>query len=475
MSNNHLNHSLKMRHILMIAIGSAIGTGLFFGAGESIKLAGPSILLAYLIGGMIMYIVIRALGEMTVAEPNVGSFSFYAYKYIGNYAGFMSGWNYWFNYIIVCMLELTATGMFLDYWMPGIPHWLTALIILLVFGTINLLQVKFFGEFEFWFAGIKVITILALIIFGVYVIFFDKSNHASSFSNINNLWKYGGFFANGLQGFLFSFVIVVFSFGGTELVGIAAGESSNPKKVVPMAINGIIFRIIIFYVATLAIIMCLYPWNKIGSDVSPFVDVFQKIGIVRAANIMNLVAITAALSSFNSGIYGTARMIYNLGKQNNAPFFLTRLNKNGVPQNATLLSLLVIFITVILNYLYPTKIFNILLAVATIAAIINWVFILITHIAFRRESSGKYTSCRNTPTSPSHVVNNSNQEQKMDKIRYKLPFYPLTSIIAIVFFIIILIVMSQMDNMHLAIYIAPIWLVILSIGFLLKHIKRNAS
>ena len=155
--------------------------------------------------------------------------------------------------------------MFFDYWLHGIPHWAIALIILLMFGTVNLLQVKFFGEFEFWFAGIKVITIVALIIFGIYVIICDKENQTSSLTNISNLWEYGGFFANGIKGFLFSFVIVVFSFGGTELVGIIAGESNNPKKIVPLAINGIIIRIIIFYISTLAIIMCLYPWNKIGS------------------------------------------------------------------------------------------------------------------------------------------------------------------------------------------------------------------
>ncbi len=444
MTKAHLEHVLKTRHILMIALGSAIGTGLFFGAGESIKLAGPSILLSYIIGGIVMYIVIRALGEMTVNEPNVGSFSYYAYKYIGNYAGFMSGWNYWFNYIIVSMLELTATGMFLDFWLPNLPHWVTALVLLLIFGTINLVQVKFFGEFEFWFAGVKVVTIIALIVIGIYIIFFNKSTHSSSLSNINNLWMYGGFFANGIKGFLFSFVIVVFSFGGTELVGIAAGESKNPEKVVPMAINGIIIRIILFYVATLTIIMCLYPWNKISGNTSPFVDVFQKIGIYKAAAIMNLVAITAALSSFNSGIYGTARMLYNLGKQKNAPAFLTKLNKNNIPQNATYVSLAVIFLTVILNYLFSSKIFFILLAIATIAAMINWIFILITHMAFRCKA-------------------------QLSSNRYQLLFYPASTIISIVFFIIVVITMSQMDNMRLAIYIAPIWLIFLTISYWIKN------
>ena len=359
MLKNKLKHGLTSRHILMIALGSAIGTGFFFGSGGSIKLAGPAILLSYSIGGIMMYIIVRALGEMAVAEPSSGSFSYYAYKYIGNYAGFVSGWNYWFNYIIVCMLELTATGIFMDYWFPQSVHWIITLVVIVLFTGINLLNVRMFGEFEFWFAGIKVVTVICLVLFGVYILGFGN-NHQQSVSNVSNLWQNGGFFANGLQGFLFSFVVVVFSFGGTELVGITAAEAENPRKTIPMAINGIIVRILLFYIATLAIIMCLYPWNKIDSHISPFVDVFQQIGIAKAASLMNLVAITAALSSLNSGIYGTARMVYNLGLQGNAPQAMTKVSAKGSPTNAIIFSIICIGLTVFLNYLYPKQIFNIL-------------------------------------------------------------------------------------------------------------------
>lgn len=446
--NQHLSHTLKLRHIIMIAIGSAIGTGLFFGAAKSITLTGPSILLAYLIGGIIMYVVIRALGEMTVHEPNVGSLSHYAYKYFGNYAGFIAGWNYWFNYIIVCMLELTATTMFLDYWFHA-PHWLSALIALIIFATINLCNVKLFGEFEFWFAGVKVTVIIVLIALSIFLL---SSGYHHQSSNLQNLWMLpGGFFAHGLKGFLLSFVVVIFSFGGTELVCITAGEAENPKKNIPIAINGIILRILLFYILTLAIIMCLYPWEQINPNLSPFVDVFNKIGIPRASNIMNLVAITAALSSLNSGIYGTARMLYNLSKQGNAPKMFATLSKNSSPKNAIKFSILCIFITIILNYLYPTQVFMLLLSVATIAAIINWLIILITQIKFRKS------------------VN-------LDKIHYKLPFYPLSSIIAIIFFVIVMVIMTQMESMHLAIEVLPVWLILLSIGYLIlhkKHFKRE--
>jgi len=447
-----LAHGFKTRHILMIALGSAIGTGLFFGSSASIKLAGPAILLAYLLGGLMMYIVVRALGEMAVFEPNVGSFSYYAYKYLGNYAGFIAGWNYWFNYIIVAMIELSASAIFLDYWLPHLPHYLSALLLLVIFGGINLLQVRFFGEFEFWFTTIKVVTIIALIIFGAYLIFFDDTIKQNSVSNISNLWHYGGFFATGMSGFIFSLVIVVFSFGGTELVGITAAEAQNPQRIVPLAINGIIFRIIVFYLATLAIIMCLYPWQKMSTNISPFVDVFNKIGIPKAANLMNLVAISAALSSFNSCIYGTSRMLYNLGKQQNAPHTMTKLTKNNIPINATYLSLTVIFIAVILNYFYPQQIFGILLAIASSAAIINWLMILITHIKFKQFLQ--------------HNRLNSS---------YRQILYPLTSLIAIIFFIVVIVAMSQMADMRLAIYITPLWLVILSLAYFVRRGRATRS
>ncbi len=439
MENQHLKHSLSTRHILMIALGSAIGTGFFFGTGASIKLTGPAILLSYAIGGILMYIIVRALGEMAVSEPSSGSFSYYAYKYIGNYAGFISGWNYWFNYIIVCMLELTATSIFLDYWFPHTIHWLITLGVMGLFMLINLLHVRWFGEFEFWFAGIKVSTVIILILFGLYILLLNPAGHSAS---LRNLWQYGGFFAHGLSGFLFSFVVVVFSFGGSELVGITAGETANPGRSIPLAINGTILRIMLFYIATLGIVICLYPWNKINTNFSPFVDVFQQMGIPRAASLMNLVAISAALSSLNSGIYGTGRMLYNLSQQGNAPSFLGKVNHKGVPVSAVMFSMLCIAISVLLNYLFPKQIFSVLLAIATLAAIINWLTILVTHSFFRRKFQG------NRP--------------------YQLCYYPLSSIIAIFFLLLVASIMYFMPEMHLAIVIAPLWIILLSLGYLFK-------
>ena len=245
-SNHHASddNKLKNRHLQMIALGGVIGTGLFFGAAKSIASTGPSIILAYIIGGILMYVIMRALGEMTVYEPNTGSFSEYAHKYINNYAGFIAGWNAWFEYTIVCMVDLSALGFFLDYWHLGIPHWIICLIVLIIFTIINLMSIRFFGEFEFYFAGIKIVAIVMMLLFSAYLIF--------SKTQINpNLHEYlvlSNFFASGTMGFLFSLVIVLFSFGGTEFVSIAAADTQNPKKTIPQAINGVIIRIILFYI-----------------------------------------------------------------------------------------------------------------------------------------------------------------------------------------------------------------------------------
>ncbi len=434
------------RHILMISLGSAIGTGIFLGSGQSLLLTGPSILLAYIIGGFIMYIIMRALGEMVYQEPNAGSFSYYAYKYIGKYAGFISGWNYWFNYIIVSMIELTVSAMLLDYWYPHIPHYLTALIILIIFGFINLYNTRIFAEFEFWFAGIKIITIIFMLIIAGYIIFYIPEIKLLAKNNISNICRQNNFFTNGLNGFILSFVTVIFSFGGTELIGTMANESKNPQKIIPIAINGIIIRILFFYILTLGVIILLYPFNDINPNISPFVYVFNKINLKNTAEFMNIVAITAAISSFNTSIYGTSRMLSNLANQQNAPKIAAIINKNNVPFIAIGISIIAILFVVLLNYFYPKKLFIYLLALASGAAIINWIFILLTHAIFKIKT-------------------------KDIKKKYQLPLFPITSIIVILFFIILLTYMILDENMRLSIIIIPIWLIILSLCYIIKNIK----
>lgn len=294
-----LRKSLKNRHIQLIALGGAIGTGLFYGSSESIALAGPSILLAYLVGGFAIFMIVRALSEMSVEDPKAGAFSYYATRYWSKRAGFISGWNYWFNYILVSMVELSVVGKFVNYWFPAIPTWVSAAVFLVIICAANLLGVSKFGEFEFWFAIIKIVAVIAMIVGGLAVIIFvlpTASGIKASFANWFTLE--GGFFPNGLMeqtkdgtwtGLLMALVVVMFSFGGTELIGITAGETEDPRRTIPRATNDIIWRILVFYIGALGVIMAVIPWNTIGGDdvPSPFVQIFDSVGIHAAAGIIN--------------------------------------------------------------------------------------------------------------------------------------------------------------------------------------------
>ncbi len=438
----------KSTHFKMIFLSTLIliGTGLFFGSAKSIHLTGPSIILSYIIGGIVMYIIMRALGEMCVHTPSSGSFSQYAHKYINNYAGFIAGWNAWFEYTVVCMVELTAVTFFLDYWFHGIPHWLICLVILIIFSAINLISVKFFGEFEFWFTGIKIVTIILMLLFSAYLIFFTHNINPDLDLYLNPHL----FFANGYHAFLISLVIVVFSFGGTEFISIAAGEAINPEKNIPRAINGVIIRIILFYVLTMCAIICLYPYQKLATNISPFVDVFHKIGINSAAQIMNLIAITAALSAFNSCLYSSSRMLYNLAINQNAHKKFTKTSANGVPYLAVLATGIAILLAVVVNFLFPEKAIMYLLTIATCSILITWTVILVSQFRFRQFHIGK-----------------------KDKIHFKLPLFPYSNIFAIVMLFIIMLVMTTMDDMRLSVFITPIWILLLSILYLIRTKKKT--
>ena len=450
MNKDKLKHQLKNRHIQMIALGGVIGTGLFFGAAKSIQLTGPSIILSYILGGIVIYIIMRALGEMTVHLPSSGSFSDYANRYISNYAGFITGWTAWFEYTVVCMVELTAVTFFLDYWLPGvIPHWLVCLVLLLIFTGIQLISVRVFGEFEFWFAGIKIVAIVLMLFLSAYLVTFNPHIHASTMSNLISYKSSSVFFAGGMKGFLFSLVIVIFSFGGTEFVSIAAGEAENPSKSIPKAISGVIARIIVFYVLTIFAILCLYPFHKLNANVSPFVDVFKEIGINQAATVMNAVAITAALSAFNSLLYAGSRMLFSLSKQGSAPAYLSHTNRNNIPHRAVLATSLCIVIGVAVNYIFPEKAIMYLLVIATCAILVCWFMVLLTQIYFRKRVP-------------------------LEKITYKLILYPFSTILGMAALVFVMLVMLWMDDMRMSVIITPIWLFALSLIYVFK-IKKNQA
>jgi len=439
-----MKRGLKNRHIQMIALGGAIGTGLFYGSAQTIQLVGPGITLSYVIGGIVIFMIMRMLGEMAVEEPVSGSFSYYAYKYWGEFPGFLSGWNYWFNYIIVSMAELTAVGIYINYWWPDIPHWVSALVFLVLITLINLIEVKMYGELEFWFAIVKVVAIVGMIILGTLMIFtgIGVGGRAIGFEN---LWIHGGFMPNGVWGLLLSLVIVMFSFGGIELIGITAGEADNPKKSIAQAINQVMWRILIFYVGALTVMMIIYPWNKIGLDGSPFVQIFSKMGIPAAATILNIVVLTAALSVYNSGIYSNARMLYGLAQQGNAPKVFAKLNTRGVPVVGVLASSACTLVAVVLNYLVPGKVFMYLIAVAVLAAIISWIVIIIANLKFRAAKGADVA-----------------------KLDFKVPWHPYSNYVCLAFMIMIVGLMLQIDDMKLSVYIMPLWLVILWTAFKLK-------
>lgn len=447
-NENGMQRGLKNRHIQMIALGGAIGTGLFYGSASTIQLAGPAITISYLIGGLVIFFIMRMLGEMSVEEPVSGSFSHFANKYWGEFPGFLSGWNYWFNYIVVSMAELTAVGIYVNFWFPDVPHWVTALVCLVLITLLNLISVGAFGEFEFWFAIVKVAAIIGMIVFGLILIFFGFGGEATGFSN---LWKHGGFIPNGMVGLLFSLVPVMFSFGGIELIGITAGEADNPKKSIPKAINQVMWRILIFYVGALSVMMVIYPWNEVGLDGSPFVQIFSGIGIPAAATLLNVVVLTAALSVYNSGIYSNGRMLYSLAQQGNAPKAFGKLNKRGIPVVGILTSSAVTLVAVLLNFVLPGEVFTFLMAVAIIAGIINWTMIIITNYKFRKAKIA---------------------EGSAESIHFKTPLYPISNYICAAFLALIVVLMAFTEGMKLAVLVLPIWLGILFISFKIKKAKE---
>ncbi|RKG34558.1 amino acid permease [Acinetobacter tianfuensis] len=443
----NLKKGLSNRHIQLIALGGSIGTGLFLGISQTIKLAGPSVILGYAIAGLIAFLMMRQLGEMIVEEPVSGSFSHFAYKYWGKFAGFMSGWNYWVLNILVCMAELSAIGLYIHYWWPEIPTWISALGFFIFINVINLLNVKLFGEMEFWLAIIKVIAIIAMIAFGSYLL---ASGNAAATSSLSNLWELGGFFPNGAMGLVMAMAMIMFAFGGIELVGIAAAETENPKKTLPKAINQIVYRVLLFYILSLVIILSLYPWNQMAQGGSPFVMIFDALGSQTAATVLNFVVLTAAVSVYNSTNYCTSRMLLGLAEQGNAPKLFSKINARGIPVNAVMASAFFTMICVLINYLFPEKAFSLLMMLVVAAIVINWVVISYTHIKFKK-----------------HML------QTQTATLFPSIAYPFSNYLCIVFMCGILWIMSQSD-MRIAVWMIPCWISILTAAYLFKQ-KKAAS
>jgi L-asparagine transporter-like permease len=472
-----LRKSLKNRHIQLIALGGAIGTGLFYGSSESIALAGPSILLAYLVGGFAIFMIVRALSEMSVEDPKAGAFSYYATHYWSKRAGFISGWNYWFNYILVSMVELAVVGSFVNYWFPAIPAWVSAAVFLVLITAANLLGVSKFGEFEFWFAIIKIVAVIAMIIGGLAVIIFALPTASGIRASFANWFTAGGFFPHGLMGhtesgswtgLLMALVVVMFSFGGTELIGITAGETENPRTTIPRATNAIIWRILVFYIGALGVIMAVVPWNTIDGESSPFVQIFDSVGIHAAAGILNFVCLTAVMSVYNSGLYANSRMLYSLAKQGNAPAYLGMLSFKGVPVAGVLTSAAITAIAVVVVFIWPEFAFNYLMSIATIAGIINWTMIMITEMKFR-----KVVAAGGAPQD-SALAGKSGQEA-LDAIHFKLPFAKVTPWVVLAFLALVVVLMCFSASYRVAVIAGVIWLAVLFAAYALAQNRINAA
>ena len=377
-----LHRGLHNRHIQLIALGGAIGTGLFLGIGPAIQMAGPAVLLGYGVAGIIAFLIMRQLGEMVVEEPVSGSFAHFAYKYWGPFAGFLSGWNYWVMFVLVGMAELTAAGIYMQYWFPDVPTWIWAAAFFIIINAVNLVNVRLYG--------------------------------------------------------------------GLELIGITAAEARDPEKSIPKAVNQVVYRILLFYIGSLVVLLALYPWVEVKSNSSPFVMIFHNLDSNVVASALNFVILVASLSVYNSGVYSNSRMLFGLSVQGNAPKFLTRVSRRGVPINSLMLSGAITSLVVLINYLLPQKAFGLLMALVVATLLLNWIMICLAHLRFRAA-----------------------MRRQGRETQFKALLYPFGNYLCIAFLGMILLLMCTMDDMRLSAILLPVWIVFLFVAF--KTLRRKVN
>lgn len=450
-----LKRSMTAGQMEMISLGGAIGVGLFMGASSTIKWTGPSVLLAYIFVGVILYIVMRALGEMLYIDPGTGSFADYASEHVHPIAGYLAEWANVFQYIVVGISEVVATTEYLRFWWKGTSDWIAGIIIILFLLIANLASAKAYATLEFWFAMIKVVTIILMILLGLAVILFGFGNggHPVGFSN---LWSHGGFFTGGIKGFFFSMAIIVGSYEGIELIGISAGEVSDPHKAIIKSVKSVLWRILIFYVGAIFVIVTIYPWNKLDTIGSPFVTTFVKVGITAAASVINFVVLTAALSGANSGIYSSSRMLYKLAHEGEAPKTFGYISKRIVPSHAIIGITSGIFIGFMLNVLAQflnkslANIFVIVYSSSVLPGMVAWFVILLAELRFRRKNP-----------------------DLMEDHTFKLPLYPYSNYFALIMLVVIVIFMFINPETQISVSVGALVLIVAAIVYVIKHRKEN--
>lgn len=445
--SGHLRRSLSNRHLQLIAIGGTIGTGLFMGSGKAISLAGPSILLVYLIIGAMLFFVMRAMGELLLSNLKYKSFIDFSTDLLGPWAGFFCGWTYWFCWIVTVIAEMFAIASYVQFWFPGVTPWVPALLGVLLLLALNLTAVRMFGELEFWFALVKIVAIMALVVVGLGMVafgFISPSGHRASLANI---WNDGGLFPTGISGFFAGFQLAVFAFVGIELVGTTAAEAADPTRNLPKAINAIPLRLVLFYVLAVLVIMVVTPWRLVVPSKSPFVELFMMAGIPAAASLINFVVLTSATSSANSGLFSTSRMTYGLAEESHAPRLFARLSRAAVPSRGLLFSCICLLLGAMLVYVIPNlmRAFTLVTTLAAVLFIFVWSLILVAYMVYRRKRPQLHASSL-----------------------YKMPGGVWTCWVCLAFFAFVLGLLTLETDTRQALLVSPVWFVLLALAYVWK-------
>jgi D-serine/D-alanine/glycine transporter len=448
--HDEMQRGLKNRHLQLIAIGGAIGTGLFLGSGKLISVAGPSIIFVYMVIGFFVFFIMRALGELLLSNLHYKTFGDIAKDMLGPWAGFFVSWNYWFSWVIACVADIVAITAYVQWFNPSIPSWLPALITAVVLTVLNLQPVKIFGETEFWFAIIKIVAILGLIAVGLLLIATSFRSPDGNLASISNLWSHGGMFPMGASGFVLGFQMGIFSFIGVELVGTAAAETENPRKTLPKAINSIVVRILIFYVGALVIIMSVTPWDQIAPDKSPFVSTLATAGFGLAAFAIQLVVLTSAASSANSGLYSGTRMLFGLSKDAHAPAAFSWTDERGVPRKAVFFTCVFLFSAIPLLFAGDGVIaaFTFVSSMCATLILFTWGSIVVSYIVYRRRYPEKHAASK-----------------------FRMPLAAIAPWLVLGFFVFIAGTLLYGDDTRPPFLAAPVWFLILTLLWQLRKRK----
>ncbi|WP_017791739.1 amino acid permease [Leucobacter salsicius] len=447
---SEMHRGLKNRHLQLIAIGGAIGTGLFLGSGKLISVSGPSIIFVYMVIGFFVFIIMRSLGELLLSNLHYKTFGDIAKDMLGPWAGFFVSWNYWFSWVIACVADIVAITAYVQWFNADIPNWVPALFAAVLLLVLNLQPVKFFGETEFWFAILKIVAILGLIAVGVIMVVIGFQSPDGNVASVSNLWSHGGMFPMGASGFVLGFQMGIFSFIGVEMVGTASAETENPRKTLPKAINSIVVRILVFYVGALAVIMCVTPWNQIDPGESPFVSTLATAGLGMAAFMIQLVVLTSAASSANGGLYSGTRMLFGLSKDGHAPKGFAWTNNRGVPSKAVFFTSVFLFSAIPLLFAGDSVVsaFTFVSSMCATLILFTWGSIVVSYIVYRRRFPEKHAASK-----------------------FKLPFSRVSPWLVLAFFVFIAGTLLYGEDTRAPFLAAPFWFLLLTVLWQLRKRK----